>query len=193
MRVWLATTAALLAGCATTQTGGTVTYELSSPDVGVAWHLHAKDGALICALPCTAPLGASSDAWLGVHDPKRSWRLDVPSDLAAPGSRVFATAHVGKGVPALETVGYVVGVSGTTAAVAGIILLLASFVYVTQGCLAGESPCDNAEHAASFATVGIPAVAGGAILGVVGVTLLGNNRAPTLHVRVTPTGIAGTF
>jgi hypothetical protein len=194
MRAWATLLLAGCAGCASSGGKEQVLYDLSSPDVGVPWHLHARDGALICKLPCTAWLGADSGAWIGVHDPKRSWRLDVPSELpAAPGSRVYATARVGKGAPALAPVGYVAGITGATAAVAGVILVLAAFAYSAEGCLVGQTTCSNSEQATTFGEIGAPALAGGAVLGVVGVTLLGQNRAPTLHVRLTPSGVAGTF
>jgi len=191
--------ALLLAGCvgcasASAGTPARVLYDLSSPDVGVAWHLHTKDGSLICALPCRAWLGADSGAWLGVHDPKQSWRLDVPAELPArPGSRVFATAQVGKGTPVLEPIGQATAITGATAAVAGVGLLLAAFVYSAQGCPTGEQTCDNFDQATTYASIGAPALVGGAILGVVGVILLGGNRAPVLHVRPTPGGLSASF
>ncbi len=191
VRVWLALS---LAGCASAaaEHPPTVTYALSSPDVGVAWHLHAKDGALLCALPCDRALPADSGAWLGDHDPKKSWRLDVPSELPAPaGSRVFATAHVGKGNPALGTLGYMTAIPGATAAVAGVALLVASFISFTQGCSATDTSCTHFDDAATFATIGAPLVGIGAVLSVVGVYLTDHNHAPTLHL--VPTGVAGTF
>src|ERR1700744_2524604 len=76
-------------------------YQLSSPDVGQAWHLHAKDGALVCELPCEAWVGAQSGDYLVVHDdPKKVWRLSLPND-EPDGAHVSMTARVGKGSPAL--------------------------------------------------------------------------------------------
>lgn len=194
MRVWIALSLAALTGCASVGSAERVTYDLSSPDVGVAWHLHGKDGSLLCELPCSAPLGADSGAWLGVHDPKKSWRLDIPAELPAPaGSRVFATARVGKGTPALGTLGYILGVSGATSAVAGAALLVASLVSLSEGCLptGSSSSCGDVDQATTFATIGAPMLAGGAVLGVIGYWLLDHNRAPTL--RILPTGVVGTF
>jgi hypothetical protein len=192
MRAWATLLLAGCLGCASSGGKERVLYDLSSPDVGVPWHLHARDGRLICELPCTAWLGADSGAWVGVHDPKKAWRVDVPDELpAAPGSRVFATAHVGKGTPVLETVGYVAGISGATAAVIGVALLVAAFVSAGEGCATGQTTCSHFDQAATFASIGAPALAGGAVFGVVGVTLLGKNRAPVLRLR--GPGIDGTF
>ena len=186
--------ALLLGGCATSsaEKPPSVLYDLSSPDVGVAWHLHAKDGALLCELPCRETLPEQSGAWLGVHDPKKSWRVDLPSMLPAPpGSRVLATAHVGTGSPALGTIGTISAVTGATFAVSGVALLLASLFSLSQGCVATHPTCSSFDDATLYGEIGAPMLIGGAILAVIGAYWKDHNEAPAL--RIVPTGVGGTF
>lgn len=181
-----------MAGCATGGAPARVTYALSSPDTGVAWHLHGKGGELLCELPCSWALPADSGAWVGVHDPKKSWRVDIPDTLPAPdGSRVLATVHVGKGTPALGTVGSILGITGATLAISGIALVIASVSTLAQGCDASSPHCSNFSDGTSYGEIGAPALVVGAVLGVIGAYWMEHDRAPTLHV--TPTGLAGSF
>jgi hypothetical protein len=183
----------VFAGCATTAgPPARVTYVLSSPDKAVAWHLHGRDGALLCELPCSHALPADSGAWLGVHDPKKSWRVNVPDDLpAAPGSRVFATVHVGKGTPVLGTIGSIAAISGGTAAISGLVLLIASLAAFAQGCDAAAPTCSNFDMATTYGSIGATGLVVGTVLGVLGAYWMEHDRAPTLHV--TPTGVAASF
>jgi hypothetical protein len=173
-----------LGGCAaagTTQPRS-VLYELASPDVGYAWHLHARDGELLCELPCERWIGERSGSYVALHDPKKSWRIDIPSALPAPpGSRVAMDVHVGKGSPALGTLGFALGLVGAAAASAGIGLLLAGYIHL-------EDP----DGPSLFAAGGIM-LGAGALLGVPGFWLTEHNRAPGVHVRVLANGLAGSF
>ncbi len=163
-------------------------YELSSPDVAQPWHLHAKDGALVCELPCEAWVGARSGDYLVVHDdPKKVWRLDLPSDEDA--AHVSMTARVGKGSPALGMFGEVLAIGGAAAGVSGVALLVASLFSLS---CSSSTPCDTT-NAVTYATVGVPLIVVGGILAVAGVYLTDHNKSASSHIIVTPTSIAGTF
>lgn len=168
-------------------------YELSSPDVGQDWHLHAKDGTFVCALPCEASVGEHSGDYLVVHDdPKKVWRVDLPN--AADGSRVAMTARIGKGSPALGAFGEVLAVGGAAAGVAGVALLIASLLTIDSGCNdLDPSPCGNVPDAVTYAAIGAPLVIGGAILATIGLWLTDHNKGASSHVVVTPTSIVGRF
>jgi hypothetical protein len=163
-----------------------VFYEMSSPDVGTDWHLHAKDGALICELPCDAWLGEHTGSYLVVHDPVKSWRVDMPSDLPAPpGTRVTVTPNVGKGHPALGAFGTTTAIVGATTAFTGITMLV-----VTLGILlTSASPTNN--NLGNFAIVGASLAVGGALIGAGGYYLADRNKSA--RVRFTPNGFAASF
>jgi len=157
-------------------------YELSSPDVGQPWHLHAKDGALVCELPCEAWVSTRSGDYLVVHDPKKVWRVELPSTPPSDGAHVSMTARVGKGSPVLGALGDVLAVGGAASSVAGIVLLGMSFFNLIEP-----------DAAATYLTIGAPLAIGGAILAVVGLYLTDHNRPAASHIVVTPTAIAGRF
>ncbi|HEX4516053.1 MAG TPA: hypothetical protein VH054_21035 [Polyangiaceae bacterium] len=163
-------------------------YELSSPDVGQPWHLHAKDGALVCELPCEAWVGARSGDYLVVHDdPKKVWRVDLPS--TPDGDHVSMTARIGKGSPALGAFGEVLAIGGAAAGVSGVALLVASLFSLS---CSSTSPCDTT-NAVTYATVAVPLIVAGGILASIGIYLTDHNRSASGHVVVTPMSIAGTF
>jgi hypothetical protein len=167
-------------------------YELSSPDVGQPWHLHAKDGALVCELPCEAWVGARSGDYLVVHDdPKKVWRLNLPND-EPDGAHVSMTARIGKGSPALGALGDVLAIGGAAAAFGGLFSLVVSFVNLIEGS-GCDGPCGALQTAATTAEVGIPLVIGGSMLAVVGIYLTDHNKSAASHIVVTPTSIAGRF
>jgi hypothetical protein len=172
-----------------------VKYELTSPDVGVPWHLHAKDGAFVCELPCDAWVGARSGDYLVVHDTPKVWRVDLPSTLPArDGEHVLVTPHVGKGSPALGALGTATAITGAVAVFTGIVLLGVSFFDLAAGCDAAlPGPCYAALTASLTAQVGAPLFAAGAVLAVVGVYLMEHNRAASMRVHVGPTSLAVRF
>lgn len=159
-------------------------YRLSSPDVGQPWHLHAKDGALVCELPCEAWVGAQSGDYLVVHDdPKKVWRVDLPS-REPNGAHVAMTARVGRGSPALGALGDVLAFGGAAAAVAGLALLVISF---------GEIAANLDANVVPNVAVGGPLLAAGAIFASVGLYLRDHNKAAASHVVVTPTSLTARF
>jgi hypothetical protein len=159
-------------------------YELSSPDVGQAWHLHAKDGAFVCALPCEASIGEHSGDYLVVHDDdsKKVWRVNLPSSEDA--MHVSMTARIGKGSPALGALGDAFAFGGALAGVGGLAMLVVSF---------GNLAADLGENAATYAGIGVPLLVSGAIFAVVGLYLSDHNKPASSHIVVTPTSIAGRF
>lgn len=166
-------------------------YELSSPDVGQDWHLHAKDGTFVCALPCEASVGAHSGDYLVVHDePKNVWRVNLPSSEDA--AHVSMTARVGKGSPALGTLGDVLALTGAAAGVSGVALLVASlFQFASSACLDG---CNSGTPEVVLdLEIGAPLLVAGSILAVVGLYLSDHNKPASSHIVVTPTSIAGRF
>ena len=177
-------------GCATTAQPGQVTYELSSRDL-VDWHLHARDGRLVCVLPCEASIGEQSGDYLVVHDPKKAWRVDIPSELpAAAGGRVTMEPRVGKGHPALGAFGMGVAVTGATIAATGVGLLLAGIATI-QLCPTG-STC-NSDPTVNLILSGSIVAAVGLVLGSAGFVLTERNKPAAVTIRVLPGSIAGTF
>jgi hypothetical protein len=170
-------------------------YELSSPDVGQDWHLHAKDGTFVCALPCEAAVGAHSGDYLVVHDDvKKVWRVNLPSSEDA--AHVSMTARVGKGSPALGMFGDVLALSGAAAGVGGVALLVASLIQwsTSGGCLDAKSnTCNGSPDALLDVEIGVPLVVVGTIFAVAGLYLSDHNKPASSHIVVTPTSIAGRF
>jgi hypothetical protein len=169
-------------------------YELSSPDVGQAWHLHAKDGTFVCALPCEASVGEHSGDYLVVHedDAKKVWRVNLPSSEDA--ARVSMTARVGKGSPALGTFGEMLAVGGAAAGLSGVAMLVVSLINVTTGCGADvdpAAPCTRMSDGVTYAAIGAPLAVGGTILAMVGLYLTDHNKSASSHIVITPTSIAG--
>jgi len=172
---------ACVTGCASAPPSARVRYALASPDVGEAWHLHAKDGTLVCELPCEAEVGENSGDYLVVHEPK-VWRVNLPNALPTdPGGSVRMEARVGKGSPALATLGYALGIVGAGAAAAGLGAGVYDFVH-------GFRAVDDNVLAAAGVLLGV-----GAILGVVGVYLTDHNQGASAHIVVTPTSFGGSF
>jgi hypothetical protein len=186
----------MLAGCAADAPNARVKYSLSSPDVGQAWHLHARDGTLLCELPCEEWIGAHSGSYLVVHEP-RVWRVNVPSALPAPaGSSVVMEAHVGKGSPTLGAVGTTLGMTGAAIAFAGIVLGVADFIGFFSCGDALETPGSSSSSSCPAATsfaIGGALLAAGAILGGIGFYWMEHNTSASAHIVVTPTSIAGRF
>jgi hypothetical protein len=191
--------AALLAsGCATSRaTDGRVLYELSSPDVGVDWHLHEHEGAFVCALPCEQSIGPKSGEYLVVHDPNKAWRVDMPSSLpGAPGSKVWMDVRVGKGSPTLGTVGGILGAGGALVALTGLTLLIIGvidFVQCSPFNTASASMCTTTDTGTAFTLAGGISLAVGLSAGAAGVYLVDHNKSATVKIRLTGTGIAGSF
>jgi len=173
------------AGCGATSSEReprTALVELSSADEAYEWHLHARDGTLLCELPCEQWIGEHSGSYLAVHDPAKSWRIDLPSSLPGPpGSRVSMEPHAGKGSPAMGTVGTALGLVGAAAATVGIGLLFAGYIRL-------EYP-----EGLNLLGSGAILVPVGAVVGVPGVWLMEHNRASSVRVRVLPGGLVGTF
>lgn len=182
---WLGLAAGLLCGCSSSRTTSeprTVLVELSSPDEGYVWHLHARDGELLCELPCEHEIGQRSGTYLAVHDPRKSWRIDLPSSLQAPpGSHVSMAPHVGKGTPALGTLGTSLGIAGAASAAAGIGLLFAAYIHML----------DPDGGTLFFSSMGF--LGAGVVMGVPGFWLEERNRASSLRVRFVGNGLVGSF
>ena len=166
-------------------------YELSSRDVGIDWHLHAKDGQLICVLPCEASIGAKSGDYLVVHDPIKAWRVDIPSALpTSPGGRVTMEPRIGKGHPALGAFGTGVAIAGATIVAAGVGLLLGGIVSI-QPCPIGAT-CDT-DTTVDLFVAGAIATGVGLVLAAGGFYLSEHNKSAAVTLRVLPGGIGGTF
>ena len=160
-------------------------YELSSPDVGIAWHLHAKDGALICELPCEQSIAPRSGDYLVVHDPTKSWRLDIPDAIqGGDGARVLLQARVGKGHPALGALGITLASVGATTTFGGLAVFGVGLFNGLSGCSVGSSGCPNFDFAATAVPVGAILMAAGALLATAGVFLMEHNKAASSHRRV---------
>jgi hypothetical protein len=192
MRAALAAVA--LAGCTHTSPGARNVYELSSPDIGVPWHLHAKGGELVCELPCDAPVAENSGTYLVVHDPKKVWRVDLPTSLpGGDGSHVEMRPHIGKGSPALGAFGTVVALVGATIAFTGIAMAVVNAPTFFSGCSDQAAVLCSRTATDAIEVTGLVMTGVGAVLGAGGFYLMERNRPATAHVRVTPIGISGSF
>jgi hypothetical protein len=187
--------AALLGlGCATSASSGSVRYELASRDVGYAWHLHARDGALLCELPCEENVGENSGSYLVVHDRQKAWRVEMPTTLPAPaGGRMSMEPRVGKGSPALGSFGTVLGITGAVTTAVGVVLLLTGIFDQTLWCPSTGGPPTCTVEVPTFVGVGGALIAVGLIAGVSGFYLMEHNKAPKAYLHVLPSGITGVF
>jgi len=172
-----------------------------APDDATPWSLHAKDGELICALPCTrwvAPMSKyylQRDTHLATTD-SRPLQIQVPDDLPYPvGSTVAAAPDLARG----SIVGPII-----TGVLSIGIVAYSTVWFISSGACSGDA------NATCSQTPNVPAGIGlGA--GVVGLAasvwwlawhhgdrletapLGAGASASTFTLRPTPTGIGGTF
>jgi len=177
-----------LCGCsATTSAHQPALYELSSADVGVPWHLHARDGELVCELPCDARVAERSGDYVVVHDDaeplRKPWRLDLPSSPTA--EHVLLVTHVGKGSPALGTLGAVATFGGSTVAFAGIGIGLVTLFQFFVGSTGDNTQMQN-DPRPTWLGVGAIMTGVGALLAVTGLYLIDHNKAATIQLHVLP-------
>jgi hypothetical protein len=160
-----------------------VLYKFLPPSQQERWSLHAKNGSIICALPCEQWLGEHTGAYLErapTTDDRSPRRVDVPELLPATiGSTVTARPHAGKGSTGLSALGGVFAGTGALGVIGGAITLLVGAIdwaNTTNGSNTGRDT----------------AIAGGVITGVsaallvAGIFLNKDNYAPHMDYSVAP-------
>jgi hypothetical protein len=158
-----------------------VLYKFLPPKADERWTLHARGGALTCALPCEHWIGEHSGAYLmraPTADDEEARRVDVSDMLPATiGSTVTARPHAGKGSPAAGFAGAWLSVLGVLGVLGGVPTLIVGVVGL--GDDTGNSHRDIT-------------IAGGIISGVstiflvLGLVLTGNNYPSRIDYVVGP-------